>query len=154
MVGNKSVDSGVVRPPVLVATGDLGTFRRVTELAGHRFEFRVARDARRAMEILSETPRLLAVLVQNNLPDSEGVGLLEQVSAAHPDVRRILLANPTDLAPVIQGLHSGAIQRLVHIPFGPNELLSALTVPVEARAASQRTPGALVTETPRLAPRV
>jgi ActR/RegA family two-component response regulator len=43
-----------------------------------------------------------------------------------PDARRVLLTTYNDLASIVQGLHSGAIDRLVQKPFTPADLMLAI----------------------------
>ena len=70
------------------------------------------------------------------------------IDTLRPDVRRVMMTGHPDLSGIIQGLHSGAIDRLVHKPFTRDELLSAvrldapqahpLPVPAPAGTAARR----------------
>ena len=52
--------------------------------------------------------------------------MLETAQRHAPDARRVLLTTYHDLASIVDGLHSGAIEKLVQKPFTVGELLSAI----------------------------
>ena len=55
-----------------------------------------------------------------------GLQILETARSMPPDVRRVMLTNYSDLASLVNGLHSGAIEHLVQKPANDAELVLAV----------------------------
>jgi hypothetical protein len=51
---------------------------------------------------------------------------LESVRRNCPKARRILISDYCDLAIIVQGLHTGAVERIVYRPIHAPELLAAI----------------------------
>jgi hypothetical protein len=67
---------------------------------------------------------------------TSAVTVLEAIRTARPDVLRIMLASPGHLGAVIQGLHSGTVERPVQKPIDEQELMLALVNPRPGVAAA------------------
>ena len=78
------------------------------------------------------------VITEHVLRTATGVSLLESARTMRPAARRVLLTTYHDLASIVAGLHSGAIDRLVSKPFTVAELLHAILPEGEQEPASQR----------------
>jgi response regulator of citrate/malate metabolism len=71
--------------------------------------------------------------------------VLQNLQAAHPTVRRIIVADSMDVLHIIDGLHSGAIDAIVYRPADAKQLQAAVSgqpmgvAPMGSRnAATQR----------------
>jgi two-component system response regulator RegA len=80
----------------------------------------------RALGLLEADPTIQVFVTEHVMRFGNGVELLETVRTMRPQVRRVMLTNYSDLAGIVQGLHSGAIQQLVQKPASDLELLHAL----------------------------
>ena len=126
--------------PILVALdNDASCLREVSETAAPWFEVIRASSAKRAIELLQNNALVRAIVSEHIVNTERGIALLETACKLRPDVRRVLMSNHGDLAAIIGGLHSGAIQGLVHKPFRPQELLAAI-FPNGFPAAGMGTP--------------
>jgi FixJ family two-component response regulator len=76
--------------------------------------------------MIESDPHIGAIITEQVMRSGDGVQLLETVRTLRPQVRRIVLTTYTDLAAIIHGLHSGAIQALVQKPIVDSELLAAV----------------------------
>jgi ActR/RegA family two-component response regulator len=122
------------RKLVLLET-DAVTVARTRRIAGTLYEVCVERETQRAIErVLSDSS--VAVLIAGASGDgSSAVASLEHIKSARPDVLRVMLASPGHLAAVVQGLHSGAVERPAQKPIDDQELFNALVTPRPAAAA-------------------
>lgn len=75
---------------------------------------------------LEQFADVAVVATEHVLQTSSGVALLETARTMRPRARRVLMTSYHDLASIVGGLHSGAIERLVSKPFSHAELLNAV----------------------------
>jgi DNA-binding NtrC family response regulator len=116
------------RPKLATMCNELSTVRAVTAAVSRSFELALAGDVQALQAILSKEPAPLAVMVDIATVQVDAIKLLETVRKQYPTARRILLTDFCDLRIIVQGLHTGAIQRIVYKPIYPPELLGALGV--------------------------
>jgi DNA-binding NtrC family response regulator len=114
------------KPPLIALDGDEGVLSMISRVAAPHFHVLVTRDPRRLLGWMENSPKLAVVVTEHVLQTSNGVSLLETARTMRPDARRVLLTTYNDLASIVQGLHSGAIERLVQKPFTPADLLLAI----------------------------
>lgn len=119
------------------------TVARVRRVAGALYDVYVELRAERALERVL-TDASVAVLIAGASGDgSSAVSILERVQAARPDVLRVMLASPGHLGAVVQGLHSGAVERPAQKPIDELELLNALATPRGGGATAAGSAAAL-----------
>jgi two-component system response regulator RegA len=101
----------------------LGQIARV--VAGY-YSVMQLKSPSRAIGLLEADPSIEVFVTEQVMRFGNGVELLETVRTMRPDVRRVILTNYSDLAGIVLGLHSGAIQHIVQKPAGDLELLHAI----------------------------
>ena len=94
-------------------------------------------DAKRALAWLQNDTTVAAVLVGHDINGGRALGLLDAARRVRPEARRILIANYSDLANFVEGLHTGAIQRTISKPIDATELMGLVRVrPVVAKSGT------------------
>jgi DNA-binding NtrC family response regulator len=111
---------------------DLQSLRDVAAAMTPWYDVVRLREPMKVVELLQADANVAVVVTEQVLPTGSGVSLLESARTLRPDVRRVLMTGYGDLASIIAGLHSGAIQAMVNKPFTRDELLAAV-LPVEMR---------------------
>jgi ActR/RegA family two-component response regulator len=116
------------KPKLIVLHHDAATARQIAQMAAPAFDALTTGDLKQAMAWLA-ADRAVAVLVTESTANAGGgLSVLEAARAQRPDVRRVLLTNYSNLAVIVQGLHSGAITRLVTEPLRRAEFLAAIAL--------------------------
>jgi DNA-binding NtrC family response regulator len=129
-------------------------------LGRHGYHPDVAANAANGMRLLqSKSPAL--VLLDLQLPDADGLHMLEQIKADHPDTQVIILTAHDSLNNAIESIKRGAYH-FISKPYAPEELLSLvekalekqslLRETIELREATQRLKQRLAQAETRLAP--
>jgi DNA-binding NtrC family response regulator len=138
------------RPKLIALDSDLASLHAVADTLEPWFDVLETRDARKALAWLQQHAAVRVIVAEHVMDTAAGVSILETVRTLRPDVRRVMLTGHADLSGIIHGLHTGAIDRLVHKPFTRDELLSAVRLdaarvhampapaPAIAAVASQR----------------
>ena len=97
-------------------------------LGRHGYHPEVAANASTGMRLLqSKSPAL--VLLDLQLPDAEGLHMLEQIKADHPDTQVIILTAHDSLNNAIESIKRGAYH-FISKPSAPEELLAGAQLPV------------------------
>src|SRR5687768_12807632 len=106
---------------------DIIVLREIAIAMGPWFEVLRFREPMNVMSVIETDASSIDVIVTEHvLPQASGVSLLETIRTRCPKIRRVLLTGYGDLASIVAGLHSGAIQALVNKPFRREELLAAV----------------------------
>jgi FixJ family two-component response regulator len=84
------------------------------------------RDLNGLMNSVKQSPGPVAVIIDNAVPQISAIETLESIRAAGVKSRRILITDYCDLGIIVQGLHTGAIERIVYKPIHSPELLGAI----------------------------
>ena len=122
------------KPHLIALDGDDAVLKTIYKLAGPFFNVLITRDPRKFLAWVEHYTQISVVITEHVLGTAHGVSLLESCRTMRPDARRVLMTTYHDLASIVAGLHSGAIQRLIPKPFSPGELLAAV-LPEEVLAA-------------------
>jgi ActR/RegA family two-component response regulator len=108
---------------------DATTATRFTRAASKLYDVIGERDAKQAVERISADAGA-SVFVAGTAAGGESVlNVLASVKTARLDVLRVSLTDPADLGCIIEGLHSGIIERTIQKPFEGQEVLTAITLP-------------------------
>src|SRR5688572_11941443 len=91
----------------LVVFENPATLREVTSSATHGLEILPLRDRRQAVATIKAYADITAVIIEQTAQPNLFLEVLQNLQAAHPRVRRIVVANSSDLSCVIEGLHTG-----------------------------------------------
>jgi len=111
---------------LIVLDGDDAVLKTVARIAGPHYHVRATRDSRTLLGWMQELALVEVIVTEHVLRTSSGVSLLETARSCRPNARRVLMTTYHDLASIVTGLHSGAIERLVPKPFTPAEFLAAI----------------------------
>ncbi|MEP6709139.1 MAG: sigma-54 dependent transcriptional regulator [Verrucomicrobiota bacterium] len=93
-----------------------------------------AAAGRRTLE--SKTPAL--VLLDLQLPDAEGLEMLDQIKREHPDTQVIILTAHDSLSNAIESIKRGAFH-FISKPYAPEELLSLVDKALEKQSLLRET---------------
>jgi len=138
--------------PILLTLGAL--------LGRHGYHPEVAANASTGMRLL-ESKKPALVLLDLQLPDADGLHMLEQIKAEYPGTQVIILSAHDSLNNAIESIKRGAYH-FISKPYAPEELLSLiekalekqslLRETLELRATTQRLQKRLAEAETRLAP--
>jgi DNA-binding NtrC family response regulator len=87
-------------------------------------------DYNRSQSWLKNDVTVCAIVVGQKLRNFSGPELLLAAQRIRPEVRRILIADYADLAPIVASMHAGVVQRTISKPFTAAELLPVVGGPV------------------------
>ncbi|HTW93762.1 MAG TPA: response regulator [Tepidisphaeraceae bacterium] len=125
------------RSKLVVLDQNMKVLYEISRVANPWMEPIVTSDPKEAMAHLEKDKEIKVFLTEQVLSNASGISLLDSIRSMRPDVRRVLMSDAAELRPIIEGLHSGTIGRLLYKPFQPSELLAALGItakPVRATA--------------------
>ena len=106
-------------------------------LGRHGYHPEVAANAATGMRLLqSKSPAL--VLLDLQLPDADGLHMLEQIKADHPDTQVIILTAHDSLNNAIESIKRGAYH-FISKPYAPEELLSLVEKALEKQSLLRET---------------
>lgn len=129
------------KPKLIALDHDVSSLREIAATLTPWFDVLRFREPMKVMALVQsdDSSSIGAIVTEQVLPQASGVDLLESIRSLRPQIRRVLVSGYGDLASVIGGLHSGAIQALVHKPFSRATLLAAvLPTPLIAQAPEMR----------------
>jgi len=127
-----------LKPKLLALDNDETVLRDIARVLVGHFTVLPVRQPVRAVGLLETQKDIRIFITEQVLSTADGVELLETVRSIRPDVRRIMLTTYTDLASIVSGLHSGAIERLVQKPLCDAELLAVVCpeLPTQSRGVN------------------
>jgi DNA-binding NtrC family response regulator len=106
-------------------------------LGRHGYHPDVAANAATGMRLLqSKSPAL--VLLDLQLPDADGLHMLEQIKADHPETQVIILTAHDSLNNAIESIKRGAYH-FISKPYAPEELLSLVEKALEKQSLLRET---------------
>jgi len=127
---------------IIALDEDTRTLRQISELLGQHYHILTTSDPQKALGWLESNISVTSILVEQLLRNGIGVAVLENARRLRAEVRRILITRYADLPNIVNGLHTGAIHRLLSKPLIPAELSAVVavaeprTAPVAARPAA------------------
>ena len=106
-------------------------------LGRHGYHADVAANASSGMKLLRNNSPAL-VLLDLQLPDADGLHMLEQIKADHPETQVIILTAHDSLNNAIESIKRGAYH-FISKPYAPEELLSLVEKALEKQALLRET---------------
>ena len=106
-------------------------------LGRHGYQPETAATAAYGLRVLkSSSPAV--VLLDLQLPDAEGLEMLEQIKRDHPDTQVIILSAHDSLSNAIESIKRGAFH-FISKPYAPEELLSLIEKALEKQSLLRET---------------
>ena len=106
-------------------------------LGRHGYQPETAANASAGMRLLaSKSPAL--VLLDLQLPDADGLQMLEQIKTEHPETQVIILTAHDSLNNAIESIKRGAYH-FISKPYAPEELLSLIEKALEKQSLLRET---------------
>jgi DNA-binding NarL/FixJ family response regulator len=122
---------------LLVFYEDARALREIEGPASRLFRIEATRSADRVSNLARTNPAVVVLMVEQTQTHGSSVELLKLVQFIRPSIRRVLLANPDQLAEIIDGLHCGAVERIVYKPIKQDDLLAAIAIaPAQVKRAT------------------
>jgi response regulator RpfG family c-di-GMP phosphodiesterase len=125
---------------ILLVDDDENILQAYTRNLRKRFDLDTANSGLAALGMLAEKGPYQVIVADMRMPGMDGIKLLAQVKAAHPDVVRIMLTGNADQATAKEAVNQGAIFRFLTKPCEPEILALSLDAALDhhARAAAER----------------
>src|SRR5450432_1948738 len=101
-------------------------------LGRHGYQPETAATASYGLRVLQANPPAV-VLLDLQLPDADGLQMLEQIKREHPETQVIILTAHDSLNNAIESIKLGAYH-FISKPYAPEELLSLIEKAIEAIA--------------------
>ncbi|MEP6811024.1 MAG: sigma-54 dependent transcriptional regulator, partial [Chthoniobacterales bacterium] len=106
-------------------------------LSRHGYQPQTAATAAYGFRVLKETAPAL-VLLDLQLPDGEGLEMLDQIKRDHPETQVIILTAHDSLSNAIESIKRGAYH-FISKPYAPEELLSLVEKALEKQSLLRET---------------
>ncbi len=106
-------------------------------LGRHGYQADVAANASTGFRLLQSKGHAL-VLLDLQLPDADGLQMLEQIKAEHPDTQVVILTAHDSLNNAIESIKRGAYH-FISKPYAPEELLSLVEKALEKQSLLRET---------------
>jgi DNA-binding NtrC family response regulator len=106
-------------------------------LGRHGYQPQTAATASYGLRVLKENPPAV-LLLDLQLPDAEGLEMLAQIKAEHPETQVIILTAHDSLNNAIESIKRGAYH-FISKPYAPEELLSLIEKALEKQSLLRET---------------
>ncbi len=115
----------VAKSKILIIEPDTKSLKQLEHELSNHYRVISTYVSDRATAILRADSEIKAIVLSTS-KGADVLGLLNAVRHEFPNVLRVLLTAFEDLTQIVEGLHSGAIHRVVSKPLVSAELLSAV----------------------------
>src|ERR1022692_3572667 len=106
-------------------------------LSRHNYQVETAGTAAAGRKLLKDKSPAL-VLLDLQLPDAEGLEMLDQIKQEHPETQVIILTAHDSLSNAIESIKRGAYH-FISKPYAPEELLSLIEKALEKQSLLRET---------------
>ncbi len=114
------------RQKVIVVCDNPSVLRSIVLQARKWIETLEAGDPERAHRILENHPDSAVLVTEHLLRHEDGIPFLRNLRHLYPHVRRCLLACYSDLSLVVEAIHGGLVDSLVHLPLTREQFMAAV----------------------------
>lgn len=111
---------------VIVVCNDPRTLRALAGQTRNWIHVLEAADPDRAERLLENYPDSPLLVTEHLLRQDDGIAFLRDLRHHFPHVRRCLLACYSDLSIVVQAIHGGLVDSLVHLPLTRQQFMAAV----------------------------
>lgn len=118
-----------IRQKIIAVAGESDALAAIAAIASPRFEVLKTGEARRALAWLAAHDDVAAIIAEHHLPETSGVTLLAAAQKRWPAALRILLTTFEEMSLVVNALHCGAVQHVLHKPLHGKDLLQIIQPP-------------------------
>ncbi len=122
------------RALVLVVDGDPVVIESISQLIRRSYDVVTAVDGEAAIELLQSQVGVAAIVSDMQVPDMDGVTLIERARQIAPDAVRILLSGRVDFDDAVAAINEGQVFRILAKRCAPAALVAA----VDAAVAQNR----------------
>ena len=125
------------RQKVIIVCSDRRITRPLAAQARKWVDARETSHPELALRQLAIYPDSAVLVTEHLLRQNDGITFLRDLRHKFPQVRRCLLACYSDLTLVVEAIHGGLVDSLVHLPLARQQFMAAIVrVPPAATAAS------------------
>jgi ActR/RegA family two-component response regulator len=117
---------------LLVVHDDISVIRQIIKMSSEHAEVMRVQDSIRAEALVDSQQPIHAMIVGRC--GSNPIDLLAHIRIQRPEIRTMLLADPTDLSASITALHDGVVDHVLNPPLREAELIAILSQPAPRRA--------------------
>ncbi|MBI4657409.1 MAG: response regulator [Verrucomicrobia bacterium] len=118
-------------PKVLIVDDDAGVLAFYQDYLQKRFTLDTSPAGTQAVELVRTQGPYAVVVADLNMPEMNGIELLEQCHRLAPDTVRIMLTGDADLPTAIEAINKGHIFQFLTKPCPPNMLAASLETAVK-----------------------
>jgi response regulator RpfG family c-di-GMP phosphodiesterase len=122
---------GGARPVVLVVDDEPDILEAVVLQIQRDCKVLTAGSGAEALQVLSESGPIAAVITDRRMPGMDGVELLRRVQLEYPDTTRVLQTAQSDLTAAISAINDGGVFRYLSKPIPTDELRATVREAVE-----------------------
>lgn len=111
---------------LLCIDDEIGILKSLTRLLRNEsFTVVVASDGAEALSLLA-TNEIQVVLVDQHMPDTDGLKLLKKIKAQNPSIVAIVLSGLVDLEYILSAINRGEVERFLAKPWNDEELKTVI----------------------------
>jgi signal transduction histidine kinase len=119
------------KPILALVDDEAEVLQSVRDLLRMDYEVHTFRHGAEALEFLRNTPRVHVILSDQRMPGMNGVEVLQQAMAIHPESTRLLFTAYSDLRAVVDAINQGNVFRYIAKPCDPEYLSVVVRQAVE-----------------------
>ena len=126
---------------VLLVDDEFEVLAVLEALLDDEWDVQTAQSGAAALEILNNDGAIDLIITDQRMPEMTGVELLQEVSASHPDLYRMVLTAYSDVDPIVAAINQGKVDQFILKPWDPSSIrrLVAEGLAVCERRATMRT---------------
>ncbi|HIE65555.1 MAG: ATP-binding protein [Nitrospira sp.] len=117
--------------PILFVDAEASALIAFKDLFKEEFTVYTANTSAEALQFINDHPDLALIISDQEMPDMNGVELLQRIAEKHPDTVRMLITAYKDMERVRKTMNEGEIYRYIAKPYNVDELTQTLIQGIE-----------------------